>query len=351
MKIIISLFVLFIIIVAIIIRYRGEKGGFPWFEFYSRGRKEGFSFKEIGFLRRIAVQNRLSRPQSIFWSTRQMDRCLRPAIQNINADEETALEQKQALINKLLRLRKKAEFNLPKYHKRIRETTALLPRQKLVIKDSTYGTFLSWVVEVHRKYLVVSYPTGHKGSQSLNWKGRKIGIYFWRQDDAGYFFDTRVLEQITQEEYPLLYLAHSTNLKRAQKRKSVRVETNLYTKFYPVISSNIQGVNKLFISKKSRSGKIIDLSETGCCMIAGKMLNNNDRVKLDFFLTDEKRIVALGVIVNISRTKDERVKKYHIMFAKIGTSSRNNILLYVYNIFGERTEEEKSPRAASVRSK
>ncbi len=332
-------------------RFRGGKNKFPWYEFFSRGKKEGFSYKEIRFLKRIAVANKLSKPQSIFWSTRQLDRCLRPAIRQINADENMSNEAKLEMINKLLELRKKAEFNLPKYQKRIRDTNALLPRQKLIIREATYGTFVSWVVEVNRRYLVITQPSGQSGWQALKWTGKKLHTYFWRMDDAGYSFETKVQQQISHEEYPLMYLEHSNKLKRVQKRESVRIETNLRANFYPVAYSTADGGNKPFVSKKKHAGKIIDLSETGCAMIAGKGLKKNVRMKLDFFITEEKRIVVLGSVVNVSDTKDERVKKYHVMFLKVGPFSKNNILLYVYNIFGERESHEvkKKPSIAPVK--
>jgi hypothetical protein len=165
--VVIILVAIFAIIFIVVLRLRGGKGKFPYFEFYSRGRKEGFGLKEIGFLKRIAIQNKLEKPQSIYWSTRQLDRCLRPAIQKINADENMSAAAKLAIINKLLELRRKAEFNLPKYHKRIRDTSALLPRQKLIIKDASYGSFVSWIIENNRRYLVVSQPSGQKASEGL----------------------------------------------------------------------------------------------------------------------------------------------------------------------------------------
>jgi c-di-GMP-binding flagellar brake protein YcgR len=338
----ITVFILIFVFIAalvVILRLRGGKNKFPFFEFYSRGRKEGFSFRDISFLKQIAVQNRLSKPQSIYWSTRQLDRCLRPAFQKINADERMSPAHKMDITNKLLELRKKAEFNLPKYHKRIRETSAILPRQKLVIKDRQYGTFVSWVVENNRRYLVVTQPSGQKAAEMLSWIGRKVQVYFWRHDDAGYEFDTKVQEQIPHEEYPLLYLAHSQKLERKQKRQSVRVEVRINARFFPVIVSTGEGVRKPVISERGHMAKLIDLSESGCAMLAGKGLTKNARLKIDFNLTDSKRIVVLGVVVNISKTADERVSRYHIMFTRIGPQSKNNILLYVYNIFGEREEE------------
>jgi c-di-GMP-binding flagellar brake protein YcgR len=319
-------------------RLRGGKQKFPWYEFYSRGRKEGFRLKEIKFLKKIALQNKLEKPQSIFWSTKQLDRCLKPAIRKINADEKGSPESKLDMTTKLLDLRTKAEFNLPKYNKKIRDTTALLPRQKLVVREATYGTFVSWVVEINRKYLVITQPSGQEASQTLNWLNRKVSVYCWRQEDAGYEFESKVQEQISDEEYPLLYLSHSGNLKRKQKRRHVRIETSIAAMFNPVIYSSVDGVDRAFLSKRNHAGRIIDISASGCCMLAGSMMKKNDRVKVTFSLTPDKQITVLGVIVRLSKTGDERVKKHHIMFVKIGPRSRNNILLYVYNIFGERTD-------------
>ncbi|MFW6181842.1 MAG: flagellar brake domain-containing protein, partial [Spirochaetota bacterium] len=233
LRALVFLFILFVIILAVVLGLRRGSRRFPWYEFFSRGRREGFSFREIRFLRRIAEQNKLDKPQSIFWSTRQLDRCLRPALERISASEDMSPEDKQQMVRKLLELRKKAEFNLPKYQKRIHQTSAILPRQKLVIKDKDYGNFSSWVVENNRKYLVVSQPSGQKASQNLQWAGRKVEVYFWRQDDAGYAFQSRVLDQIPHEEYPLLYLQHSGKLERVQKRESIRVVTSIRGRFYP----------------------------------------------------------------------------------------------------------------------
>ena len=64
--------------------------------------------------------------------------------------------------------------------------------------------------------------------------------------------------------------------------------------------------------------------------------------RYDFFPSN-----ALRRKYHISNTNDDRVKKYHLMFQKIGPFSKNNILLYIYNIFGEREElEEKKKRVS-----
>ncbi len=348
MQFAIILLIIIIFLVIVLWRLSGGKNRFSWYEFYSRGRKEGFRFKEIGFLRQITIQNKLEKPQSIFWSTKQLDKCLKPAISKINSDVNLPPDYKQSMMSKLLDLRTKSEFNLPKYKKRVRETTTIQPQQKIVIRDSIYGTFVSWVVEVTRKNLVVTMPSGKKEISALNWKSRSLSVYFWRRDDAGYLFETKVLDQISSEEYPLLYLSHTSNLQRLQKRKNIRVKTRLRVKFKPIVFSLTTGDNRAVISQRIHTGNIIDLSAAGCCMLAGRMLKKNDRVKLEFNLTRSKKIIALGVILDISKTGDDKVRKHHIMFIKIGPASKNNILLYVFNIFGERDSEEDVSRAQNT---
>ena len=48
------------------------------------------------------------------------------------------------------------------------------------------GPFTSVIVENLNRYLAVSYPQGPKLPEGFSWKNQKIGVYFWRAEDAGY---------------------------------------------------------------------------------------------------------------------------------------------------------------------
>lgn len=341
MYIIFILFFLFILASFLILWFRGGQKPFPWYEFYARGKQEGFTLKEIILLKKIAVRKKLDKPLAIYWSTNQLNRCLYTVIHDINSDDSLTKKKRQLILDKLLVLRKKAEFNSPKYKRRLRATKNIPPRQKLIIRGADYGTYMSWVVENNRNSLVITLPAGQEGWESLNWTSRKIGVYLWREDDAEYFFETRVQEQVSHAENPHLILLHSDSLRRNQKRDSVRVNTGIMTKFNTMVYSTEEGKKKVQITKKSISGKINNLSETGCRFVAGELLKENDFIKLDFALTDKKRVVAVGCIVNVSVPEDQNLQEYHLKFTKISIHARNSILLYVYNILGEREEEEE----------
>ncbi len=342
MRLLILFAVICIIAAVLIFNKKIKKTGFPWYEFYSRGKKEGFSFKKIGMLKKFAVMNKLEKPQSIYWSTKQLDRCLAPAIQSINKKEDMSGDDKLKIVDKLLELRKKAEFNLPKYEKRIRDTRPIIRRQKLIIRDKELGTFVSWVVENNNKFLVITQPTGQKDSETLNWQPREIGVYFRRKDDAGYFFKTRVVKHLTKEEYPLLYINHNKELIRHQKRKDVRIDTNIRSSFQPFSYKSKKDNNTVPVRNKKYIGRIVDISGGGCCMIAGSKLKKNVRLKIDFFLTDNKNAAIIGTILGSSKTDNENVKKYHILFLKIDLQTKHNILFFVYNIFGERDVQKNT---------
>ncbi|HEB30955.1 MAG TPA: PilZ domain-containing protein [Spirochaetes bacterium] len=338
MQYIFILFFLFVLGSFLFLWFRGWQKPFPWLEFYKRGKYEGFTLREIILLKRTAVYKKLEKPLSIFWSVQQLNRCLYTVIHDIDKDESLTKKKRKVMLGRFLALRKKAELSFPKYKKKLRTTKDIPPRQKLVIRDKDYGAFISWVIDNKRKALVVLQPLGQEGWKSLNWNGRKIKGHFWNKDDAGYSFETRVLEQIPHEEYPVINLKHLKRLTREQKRDSVRVEISIKAWYNDMFYSTGKEKPKVSIAKTSNSGKIIDISETGCCMIGGRALNENDYLMMKFFLTEKKRVVAVGTVIKVSTLGDKDQRKYHIKFTKIGSNARNSILLYVYNIFGERED-------------
>jgi hypothetical protein len=69
-------------IVIAVITFISRNGGFkfPWFQFYIKGKESGFRFQEVNLLRKVAVENRLNNPTSLFWSEKQLDRCIKATI-------------------------------------------------------------------------------------------------------------------------------------------------------------------------------------------------------------------------------------------------------------------------------
>ena len=62
---------------AVVVLRRLGGGSFPWIQFYTKGKESGFTIHEINLLRKVAVENRLENPTSLFWSIKQLDRSIK----------------------------------------------------------------------------------------------------------------------------------------------------------------------------------------------------------------------------------------------------------------------------------
>ena len=237
MIIVIAILAIAVISILVLIILRRAGGGrFPWLQFYMRGREAGFVFHEINLLRRVAVEAKLENPPMLFWSIKQLDRSIKGIIIKYRARSQEQDPEYNSLLAKLFELRKRVEFDQPKYKLGIKSSRKMLAKQHLRITLPGIGPFGAIVVENLTRYMAISYPQGPKLPEGFSWKKQKIGVYFWRGEDAGYFFQTTVMEDFIDKKYPILHVAHSDNLIRAQKRNSVRVETDLPAELYPLKS-------------------------------------------------------------------------------------------------------------------
>ncbi|MBN2352414.1 MAG: PilZ domain-containing protein [Spirochaetales bacterium] len=327
-------------------RLGGRK--FPWVQFYIRGKESGFSFKEINLLRRIAVEGQMQNPTSLFWSVKQLDRSIRSLILKYRSLGQENEEKSVSMVAKLLAFRKKVELSQPKYKIGIKSTRQIVQHQRLRIMLPGAGPFFSTVVENLRRYMAFSYPQGPKVPPGFSWKGRKIGVYFFRQADAGYYFQTKVANDFIDKKYPILHVAHADNLIRTQKRRSVRVDCNLPAMLYPLRTLN-EGNESPEAAVGLRS-RIIDVSEDGAAILIGGKAKVGIIIKVQFLLGDSS-IVLSGVVKNINFDPKKNRSILHLQAQPLSLIMQNRVLEYVYNIFGERETPSsftpENPDAAS----
>ena len=152
--------------------------GFPWLEFFIRGKESGFKFREINLLRKVAVSNRLKDPTSLYWSVRQLDRCIRSTIIRFRARGHLQDQSSVNFLSKLFDFRKQVEFSQPKYRVGIRSSRNITPKQRIKIPFPGGGVYDSQVVENMRKYLAIAYPNGKTPSS---------GLFLARPENSGSF--------------------------------------------------------------------------------------------------------------------------------------------------------------------
>jgi hypothetical protein len=333
---IIAVIVILLIAIAVALLRRAGGGSFPWLQFYAKGKESGFTFKEVNMLRKVAVENRLKYPTSLFWSIAQLDRSIKGMIikfrnQGVLNDPEPA-----HFLSKLFDFRKNVEFDLPKYKLGLRSTRKMPARQRIVLNVPGIGNFNAQVVENLRRYMAISYPEGPKTPRDFTWRGQRVNVYFWRQDDAGYVFESRVIDDFIDRQYPILHLAHSDSLVRSQKRRSVRVTTNIPASLYPV--RNMAEAGEMRETTRGLRCRIRDLSEDGAAVIIGGRAKTGMGVKFQFSL-GKSVIVMLGTVKGVNYNERKNQSLLHIQANPPSLPVKNRILIYVYNLFGEQNRD------------
>lgn len=333
----ILLFVLLLIVTTLIVLLRRAGGGsFPWIHFYAKGKEAGFTFGEVNLLRKVAVEGRLNNPTSLFWSIKQLDRSIRGSMIRFKSEGVLDEVENMSFLSKLFDFRKSVELKLPKYMIGLKTTRKITKMQYLKISLPGLGTYVSQVVENQRRYIAITYPEGPKLPSGYEFKGEKLNIYFWRKDDAGYVFESKVIEDHMDRKVPILYISHSDSIIRSQKRSSVRVDLNTAAHLYPLRTIG-HATEDLEESRGIRC-RLQDLSEDGAALLIGGHGKVGMNVKIQFKLSNTT-LVMCGVVKGVSFHQNKNTSIIHIQAVPLSNRTKNRILAYVYDLFGERSSK------------
>jgi c-di-GMP-binding flagellar brake protein YcgR len=335
--------VLFILVVfgALIVyffRANKEKKG-TWLQFFAKGKDAGFSLQEIDLLRRLAVKADLEEPSSLFWSQHQLDICIRSLVRSIKASGGEKTPEDQNFLSKLYDFRKKIEMEKPKIKKGITNTQQIGESQRLRVLVTGAGVFSSRVVKNVSSYMTISRPLSSKAPVGLSWTGMPVSIYFWRNDDAGYVFDSEVLDEVFSRGISSLKIAHAESLVRTQKRKSIRIKTHKPAFLYLLAENEEPGRIEVAPGLKCF---IEDISESGCAVIIGGKAAEGLRVKVQFAL-DNSPISMSGTVRSIEYKQDSNRSLLHIESDELPIETRNQILGEVFGMLPEDEEDEPLP--------
>jgi len=322
------------LLITLLLIYIQRNGGFgfPWVQFYVRGKESGFKFRELNLLRRVAVENRLRNPTSLFWSERTLDRCIRGTIINFRAHDRETDESSVQFLNKLFDFRKRVEFSLPKYRLGIQSTRSISAQQPIKITFPGAGVYTSKVVENMRKYLAIAYPKGRQLPAGFSWEGQRINVYFWRLEDAGYYFESKVLGDYMNQKFPILHITHSDQLVRTQKRNSIRAKLDNSGMLFPLKS--IKEADENIETTGGYRCKMVDISEDGAAAIVGGRAKPGIPVKVQTRLGDNQ-VVMCGTIRGVTYKQNKNVSILHIQAVPPSPNMKNTILTFVYGIFEE----------------
>lgn len=302
--------------------------------FYINGLNEKFSFSDINMLWKTAQICELIDPSSLYWSLPALTKCM-GQLSNLTLEKDSNPNY-NLLLSKLFQYRTKLQMKSDA-KKGIDTTLELDSKQKLRIVLAGKGVFSSEILH-NGKELVINIPKQNNliPISAEDWVGKVINIYLWRKNDASYVFDTTVNQSGLYIGHPALYLKHSNNLLRTQKRKALRAACDIYAELYLV--GNIAPKNTNLESKNLYKCHIENISESGALIrIKGKG-KNRINIKIQFKI-NEIIIVMYGIVRTVEYNEQKNESLLHFESLLIEPAAKNEILSYVFNLIPESEKE------------
>mgnify|MGYP005841968371 CR=1 FL=1 len=329
MMLYILLFIVATISLIILFTYRGDsKGNYSWLEFFAKGKDAGFSFSELRLLRKLAISAELEDPSTLFWSEKQLDRCIGELIKKAEVTGTDRKIETQDFLSKLYEYRKKIEFEHPRYKKGISSSRLIGESQPIKVLVDGLGVFKSQVVANSDRFLTIQKPNIPPQKGGIIWRGKRLAIYFWRKDDAGYVFDTYVLDEAMARGTSVLQIAHSDSLFRTQKRRSIRARTHKPAYLY--MPSGEEAPEKVEVKPGLRC-IVEDLSDTGCAITIGGKGVEGLRIKVQFEI-DGHPVVLNGTVRSVDYNEDKNRSLLHVEALPPSINTRNRILAEVFGV-------------------
>ncbi len=164
-------------------------------------------------------------------------------------------------------------------------------------------------------------------------QGARVRVYFWRQNDAGYLFDTTILELRSLGEM-FLFVKPPTQLERHQRRLHVRVPMSDPVNFLRVSSGEASDWFRGEAGNEPgplRGGIIEDLSAGGFQIRVSTALQVGDFLSFDDFPVVEGSEILARLV---SERFDDATGSYHYGAQFLGMSAvmRDRISQHVFRL-------------------
>jgi len=320
--------------VGLVLAKSNKDGKDSWVKFFARGKDAGFSLMEIELLRRLAIKSNLDNPSALFWSQHELDNCIRKMVQTarLSGGDRTIHD----FLSKLYDYRKKVEMEKPKIKKGLQDTRQIGEGQSLRLLVGNRGVFGSRILNNTNQSILMVKPNSPKLSNNFSWIGTTISVYFWREDDAGYVFDTEVQDEVFFKGKAALKVKQGITLSRTQKRRSIRIK--LHKPAFLYILSPGQPSNSLEMEPGLKCF-IENLSDTGCGVLVGGNASAGIGIKVQFMLNNVP-VCFSGRIRSAEYNEEKNQSLLHIEADPMKIETRNHIL---GEIFGMLPEEDDLP--------
>ncbi len=298
-------------------------------KFIVTGLDSGFKMPEILLLWKLSVKCVLSDPCALFWSDTAMSQCISKIIEETKNSNSPKVAEMNKFLSKLYDFRTKKIIHSSQ-KKGIDSSKALVAGQKLILVVSGIGVFASKVIN-NAHELTIKFPVLKSGNsqKKFDWERLPVIVYFWRKNDANYTFDTVSIGSGTFRGESVLYLRHSNNLLRVQKRKTVRADCHIPASLY--LMTKNENSNAEQFSDRAYHCILEDVSESGALIRIGGKGIANIKIKLVFMLNTEE-IVMFGMVKSVEFNATLNQSRLHLECPDLDQVIKNKILSFVYNI-------------------
>ncbi len=304
--------------------------------FFITGLDSGFTISDLLLLWDVATLCDLKEPVHIFYSMPVLTTCMTQLSNSLQSGETQNSPRIQLILSKLFDYRTKLQ-NKSDDKKGLTSTRTLAKDQKLRIILPGKGVFVSEIIN-NGNQIVISVP--RKNNQIVysgeDWVGKVVSIYLWRKGDARYVFDTTVVQSGYFLGKAAIFLKHSNNLVRTQKRKSVRIQCKIYAQMY-IITQKVTDYS-VIETKNGYKCLIEDISESGALIRIGGKGKENIQIKLQYNI-GTSLIVMFGIIRTAEYNEELNQSLLHFECTHIENSMRNEVLKFVYNILPDNEKE------------
>ncbi|MBP3772607.1 MAG: PilZ domain-containing protein [Treponema sp.] len=307
-------------------------------QFFMMGQDKGFKFNEITLLWKLAKEAEIEEPMQLYVSVPTLNMAISKIILNSKENGTESLETTQNFIAKLYEYRTK--IDLEHENKKGLDSTKYLEKgQRLRIILKGKGVFASEILSVGHEIIIrLPLQKNVRTVDSGDWVTKDVSVYLWRKGDAGYVFDTRVTNAGMFQGQNVIYLAHTNQLERAQKRKSVRAACEIYANLYFIDASEEPDYNVIEVDSGYKC-LLEDISEDGAMIRIGGKGRQNVKIKIQFDI-DERIIVMYGIIRAVEYNQIDNQSRLHFECLHIEKEMRNKILEFIYRDLSEDKKDE-----------
>jgi c-di-GMP-binding flagellar brake protein YcgR len=302
--------------------------------FRRTARAMGLPAPHAELLQKLVEVSKVKQAFLVFSSPSLLDDLLRKGIYSIENSRNMTEEDKERRKSILFEIKQILETNT-KSGGSLKSTHLMAPGQALTLTPETGGHFPSRLISNMMDFLSVAAPMVTGQGQGRMARGTRLSVYFWRENDAGYSFTSKVLGYDTVKGTSCILIQHGKALRREQRRRGRRKQILRACFYYPIkvveVGEGRRSEKKASVETHLRAlGTVVDLSAGGCGVQSISPFEPGRLIMIEFDIDKKAPIRAFGKVKRIRRLKGKG-GIMHVQFTQVTRQYLNRIRSFVYD--------------------